>query len=365
MRILIANLILYTPEKGVIPKVKSIKDTMIYDLCLAFTKAGHQVTLYAADRYRPIEKEDYEFEIVWGTCKCEKLFKPTALPFTPDLYSYMKKHEKEYDLVISSEVFSLASLMLTRVVNRKLIVWHELAKHNRMMHQIPSKVWYHVIARLFFKNTKVIARSAHARQFIAKFCPGTLDVVIDHGVNLSLFKERREKENHFVVCSQLIPRKQIEGIIDRFEDFLAKYQRDFKLYIIGDGELRNELEAHALKLRLKEKVIFTGHLSHEEMLPYLASAKGLLVNTRQDNNMVSIVESIAVGTPVLTTPVPYNAEYIKKYRLGIVERGWVSSAMEELVRDNAKYVNNCLKYREKLSTEYRVKQFLEAVKKDV
>ena len=33
--------------------------------------------------------------------------------------------------------------------------------------------------------------------------------------------------------------------------------------------------------------------------------------------MISIVESIAVGTPVVTTEIPLNASYIKKYKLGI------------------------------------------------
>lgn len=36
MRILILNPILYTAESNAIPTVSSIKDTMIYNLCLGF-----------------------------------------------------------------------------------------------------------------------------------------------------------------------------------------------------------------------------------------------------------------------------------------------------------------------------------------
>ena len=44
-RILVINPILYTAETNRIPKVKSIRDTMIYTFCLGFLKLGHQVTL--------------------------------------------------------------------------------------------------------------------------------------------------------------------------------------------------------------------------------------------------------------------------------------------------------------------------------
>lgn len=50
MRILILNQILYTADNNTIPVVSSIKDTMIYNMCLGFVDAGHTVTLAAADR---------------------------------------------------------------------------------------------------------------------------------------------------------------------------------------------------------------------------------------------------------------------------------------------------------------------------
>lgn len=53
-KILIINPILYTAETNRIPKVSSIKDTMIYALCMGFVHGGHKVTLIAAQDYRPL-----------------------------------------------------------------------------------------------------------------------------------------------------------------------------------------------------------------------------------------------------------------------------------------------------------------------
>ena len=52
--VLIINPILYTSETNKIPRTDSIKDTMIYALCMGFVRNGHNVTLIAAQDYAPM-----------------------------------------------------------------------------------------------------------------------------------------------------------------------------------------------------------------------------------------------------------------------------------------------------------------------
>ena len=65
MNILVINPILYTCEGWNIPRVKSIKDTMIYNMCRGFKSLGHKVTLCAAKEFMPSDSEEYEFDVVW------------------------------------------------------------------------------------------------------------------------------------------------------------------------------------------------------------------------------------------------------------------------------------------------------------
>ena len=77
MKIIVINPILFTHEKGVIPHVTTIKETMIYDLCLAYHRAGHAVTLIAAADYAPEREETYLFEVDWTkniSTECTSLF---------------------------------------------------------------------------------------------------------------------------------------------------------------------------------------------------------------------------------------------------------------------------------------------------
>lgn len=361
--VLIINPILYTAETNEIPKVDSIKDTMIYALCMGFLHRGHQVTLIAAQDYRPVQQEEYPFTVLYMKTVWHKLFLPRCFPYMPGLRRYLKEHAA-YDVIISSEVFATWSYTAARMRPMETVIWHELAAHNHMLHQIPSKAWYNTVARWLMRKALVIPRSEAAASFIRQFMCRVSGRVVDHGVDLEkldriLDPERKEPGKQFVVVSQLIDRKRIHRIIEEFAEFVCGGQEEYKLYIIGSGEREKQLQALAKERQVQKQVIFCGRMSHAQLLPIVASSQALLVYTSKDNNMVSVVESIAVGTPVVTTAVPYNAAYIRREALGIVQDDWTAQTLKEIVENNVCYRENCLRYRQKLSNDYCVDQFLE------
>ena len=200
--------------------------------------------------------------------------------------------------------------------------------------------------------------------FISQFCNNVSDTVIDHGVNLEKFKYETEKENYFAVSSQLIKRKRIDKIIKVFSEYVKEEDSTCKLYIMGEGEERENLEALAEELKISNNVIFTGKLNHSDLIEILKKSKAMLVYTEKDNNMVSIVESIALATPIITTSVPYNSSYIKANELGIVKDDWNEDDLNKIARDN-KYINNCMNYRKYLPTEYKAEQFISIYNGDI
>ena len=133
MKVLIMNPILYTSETDNIPKVTSIKDTMIYALCMGFVKNGDEPVLAAAEAYKPVCREEYPFQILWFPCACAAIWKPRCFPLLKGLGSYLRRHKQEYDYIISSEVFSMLTLSGAAYAREKLIIWHELGAHNNLL----------------------------------------------------------------------------------------------------------------------------------------------------------------------------------------------------------------------------------------
>ena len=162
--VLVINPILYTSETNRIPRVHSIKETMIYTLCKGFLKNGQQVTLIAAEDYRPEEEEQYDFPVIFMETVLHGIFQPRCFPYMPKLRGYLRKH-KEYDYIISSEMFATWSYTVARVCPDKAVIWHELAKHNNMLHQMPSRFWYGLVARFLMRHSKVPGSGVLYRAF--------------------------------------------------------------------------------------------------------------------------------------------------------------------------------------------------------
>ena len=134
---------------------------------------------------------------------------------------------------------------------------------------------------------------------------------------------------------------------------------------MGDGDKRNELEQQVERLGIQRRVKFTGNLAHDELIGILSKAKAMLIYTEKDNNMISITESIAVATPIISTCVPYNARDIKAHKLGIAKDCWDENDIKQIVENNEEYVNACLQFRSNISTLNKVESFCEVYEKNI
>ena len=93
MNILLLNLILHTPEKGVIPRRQTNHDSMIYNMARGFVANGHSVTLVASEEYRPMLPESNSFNVIYLPSRLPSVFKPSLLPFPVGLYRFLKKNK--------------------------------------------------------------------------------------------------------------------------------------------------------------------------------------------------------------------------------------------------------------------------------
>ena len=365
MNILILNPILFSSNKSEIPLVGSIKDTMIYSMCIGFLKSGHQVTLVAAEEFKPVVNENYEFTVIFIKSVLKKIFQPNYLPFQPKLYTFLKKEAKNYDYIVSSENFSLPSLFAAVICPQKTIIWQEMNVHQKKWRKIPSKVWHNFVTQLFMRRIRiVIPRSDSAYNFVRKYFKNVSSEVVDHGVNLENFYPVKTKKRQFIVVSQLISRKNIDSIIEKFYQLITNSEfSDFILIIAGKGELENKLKQQVGQLKIENNVFFAGFIPHQELNTLVANSMAMLIDTKQDLNMVSIPESIASGTPVVTNMIPASAAYITKNQLGIAKANWNDSDLKEIIINNSLYVTNCIMYRERLTNVYLAKKIIEIAHK--
>ena len=324
MKILIINCILSTAEKGVITPKKSIWDCMISTFARGFIQLGHQVTLLASSEFKPTQEEDLPFEVVYFPSRLPRLFKPDLLPWPRGMGGWLKLNAQRYDLVIASESFQIATLIASVICPAsRMLIWQEMVRHQRLLFKLPSRLWYNCVIPLFMSDVTIVPRSEPARQFVSRYSHHVSDVIVDHGTDGAVLYPSSDHDRSFVVVSRLVPGKNIDKIISTFARLVSLQEyHDYRLDIIGDGEQRQQLESQATRLGIEKNVVFHGFLSHEQLAQPMRRALALLVATSNDLNMLTIGESIASGTPVVTNTVPSTASFIAANKLGVVKDNW-------------------------------------------
>lgn len=353
MRVLILNLIISTSVNGKIIRRPTNHDTMIYNLARGFVRAGHEPVLCVSEEFMPEQLPESEpFEIVYFPSRFPRLFKPYLLPWPRGLRKYLRANRNKFDLVLSVESFSIPTLIAaTSGIRSKMMIWQELAFHQHTMAKMPSKIWHNVAGRLFFRNVPMLTQSEAARKFCRPYYRNIATDVLGHGANEDVFKPSAESGDYFVVMSMLVFRKRIDEILRQFALFvsLPRY-RHFVLRIIGEGPEKVPLQMLTKDLGIADKVSFEGFKTHKEYAEIGSRAKGLLIRTQQDNNMVTVPEAIVNGTPILMNTVPNNHTFVSNLGLGVVKDAWGPDELADMVENYSTYHSNCLKHRDLFTT---------------
>lgn len=353
MNVVLLNLILTTAENGVIKRRKTIKDTMISNCAMGFVKAGHHVTILASEEFKPAEEETYDYNIIYFKSGLKRLFKPYLIPYPVGMYSYLKRNRSNIDLIVSSEAFSIGTLIAAMACRSKLEIWQEMAYHQRKWHKLPSLLWHNLVVRTVLRNVLVVPRSEPAGRFIARYSANVSGTLVDHGANGDVLRPATDgPTDSFIVVSQLVERKNVAHIIRAFARLVAMpAYSHYRLHIIGDGNQAEALRQLARQLGVDGNVEFHGFMLHSQMAELLRHARAMLIATRRDLNMVSIPESIVSGTPIVTNTCPTSASFIARHGLGVVRDGWDETDLIKAIDHYTEFHKACLRERDGLTRE--------------
>jgi glycosyltransferase involved in cell wall biosynthesis len=169
-----------------------------------------------------------------------------------------------------------------------------------------------------------VANSSYTKELLRSFYPQREVEVIPEGFSVvpKGSKKRAENCKKILFVGRLVERKGVEYLIRAMP--LVAEQLDIRLDVVGEGELRAQLEELSNSLKLKDKVNFTGRIKDELLGTYYRDCDVFvlpaIVDSKGDTEGLGmvLVEALSYGKPVIASAVGGIVDIVKDKKTGIL-----------------------------------------------
>lgn len=241
--------------------------------------------------------------------------------------------KNEFDLIhVHDWLTCPVGISLKHTLNRKLILTMHSTEVGRSsgIHTPDSVTKDSIEWWGTYEASKIIAVSNSLKNEIINHFKLPLEkvVTIPNGVDFQRFQRYVDKKgvrNRFginiwdkvIICiGRLTYQKGFQYVIYAMPKILESFPNT-RLIIIGDGYYRNELERIAWETGVRDKVIFTGFVSDEDIVNILKSGDIMIVPSLYEPFGITALEGMASGIPVIVSNVGGLREIVKHEYDGI------------------------------------------------
>jgi glycosyltransferase involved in cell wall biosynthesis len=136
-----------------------------------------------------------------------------------------------------------------------------------------------------------------------------------------------------VFVGRFAPEKEIHSLIRAFAS-VAAVRPDSRLALVGDGQLRSELEGLAATAGVADRIIFPGAQPSAEVCQWLQASDVFTLVSRREGLPVSLIEAMATGLPAVVSDIPGTAQLIVDgthgFRVPVRDEKAIATALGDL-----------------------------------
>jgi glycosyltransferase involved in cell wall biosynthesis len=147
--------------------------------------------------------------------------------------------------------------------------------------------------------------------------------LIPNGVDVSKFENPSDHRQHVVptviTTSRLVRKNGVDTLIRAIGEIVDRAP-EIKCLVLGNGQLRPELETLTSDLGLDGQIEFLGDVAHAEVPAHLWASDIFVRPSRSEGMGNSFVEALAAGLPIIGTPVGGIPDIIRDGETGLFVR---------------------------------------------
>lgn len=317
-------------------------------LCEALVKKDHVVTVLTTTANGNSELTDKEEVIDNVKVLRFKRYTKNNTFLSPGIAIYLYKNIKKFDIVHIHTWWNLVSIfsLIVCSIKRKRPVFSPRGMLSDYIINTNNPSQKKVIQRLFGKSllskVKFHATAHSEAKEIQSIFPDANITEIFNFVNidpLTIIPKPESEITKLIFLSRIDPKKGLEILFKA----LCAITWNYHLSIVGpcDENYLEKLKSLALELKISDKITWVGPVFGIKKFELLIDNDLLLLPSYNENFANIIIESLAMGTPVLISNMVGLASYIEDKNLG-----WVCDTNSEDIAEKLNLFKNDLPKRE-------------------
>lgn len=257
-----------------------------------------------------------------------KYIESLSFPFLPDrinkalsasktLKNELKKSDKKNTIIFSLQGSSLA-IVIGKIFGFKVVVRNAEDVLGSTIHS-ENKIQSLIILllKIFFYNfaDKIITNSKGSGNSLKKILLQKKKIYPIYNPYLKRihYKPIHKKINYILSAGRLVKQKDFKNLIIAFNIIKDKIP-NYKLIIVGDGYLREELQNLVNKFGLNKRIIFPGWKT--KLQNYYAKSKLFILNSLYEGLGNVLIDAINYDLPIITTRCNSGPKEIVDYGKG-------------------------------------------------
>jgi len=177
-------------------------------------------------------------------------------------------------------------------------------------------------------------------------------------------KINTKKDFDLVYIGRFAKVKNLNFILKCIKIIKKKYNK-ITLLLVGDGPEKQKLIALVNKYKINNNVIFVDPTYN--VISYLKKSKMFVLASKSEGLPISVLESMAIGTPVIISDYPGVNHEIRNFKTGVIyknQKEFIENS-EKLLENHIfrkNIINNARKHVKKYHTVENIKIYLKATR---
>jgi len=292
-------------------------ERFVADLSTRLAARGHQVEVITLNKRWRDGLRLPDHEIINGIPVHRIPYIGTRLFFlAPKVLSFAK----QFDLVhIHHTDFFLDFLAATRFIHhRPLVVSTHGGFFHTDDHAALKRLYFALITQHSLRAADTVVPNSLSDE--KRFAPyGRKAIRIDNAIDSSFFSRGRGQRvrGRMITVGRLVANKNVKVLLEVFA--IARAQRsDLTLSVVGDGEMRGELEEHARRLEIGDWVKWLGEIDNQSLVEELSSAEIFLSAATHEAFGLALLEAMAAGCVPVVNDIEAFRDVVEDGRDGFL-----------------------------------------------